>query len=146
VIETSPAVQVEESFLPSLCLDCGGLRLFIAGTETPARKEKQEKNKFMSQPNINGFATVSRSNPGVVPFTFNPARSSPTFPRPFRAASTLPAWSCRLPPNRVPTSRRSLAFGPLVKKVLLPCAAAFLFGKTLSYIVEFSDFIMVMLR
>jgi len=32
----------------------------------------------------------------------------------------------------------SFEFGPTAKKFLLPCLAALLFGKTLSYVVEFS--------
>jgi hypothetical protein len=49
-------------------------------------------------------------------------------------------------PNRAAGSPGRQAFCLTAKKVLLPCAAAILFGKTAAYVVESFAFIWFMLR
>lgn len=100
----------------------------------------------MSQLNLTGVATASKRRFAAFPVSYNPTRRLPACARQARAAPALPGRACRVRPNRVASLPGKQAFCLTAKKVLLPCAAAVLFGKTASYVVESFAFIWFMLR
>jgi len=75
-----------------------------------------------------------------------PAARMPVCPRSLRAAPHPPARSSCPRPGRVASQAGSFEFGPTARKVLLPCLAALLFGKTLSYAVELFAGVLFLLR
>jgi hypothetical protein len=79
----------------------------------------------------NGAAVAPRNCFGtgrsVWPVTFPPARSN-------RSS------------NRSGSRARQMLLGVIAKKVLAPCLAAFVIGKALSYVVQFSALILFTLR
>jgi len=100
----------------------------------------------------NFFAPVSRPFNSVENWAIRremmnlPAARIPICPRSLRAAPHPPAGSSCPRPGRLASRPGSFEFGPTAKKFLLPCLAALLFGKTLSYVVELFAGILFLLR
>lgn len=118
-----------------------------SGTEnTGPQKQNKRKNKVMTQLDLNGVASASKRSFAAVPVSFNPTRRLPNCARQFRARPALPARTCKSGANPAVGSPGTHVFRITAKKVLLPCAAAVLLGKTASYAVEACAFIWFMLR
>src|SRR5262245_56944141 len=100
----------------------------------------------MSQLNLTGVASAYKRNFAAVPVSFNPTRRLPACARQVRAGPHLPARPCRLRPDREANSLTTPVFKATAKKVLIPCVAAVVVGKTTSYLVESFAFIWFMLR
>ena len=100
----------------------------------------------MNELNFKEVASALERNISTFPLSYHRARKMPVCSRPFRAAPPLPARPCRQGQSRLTNSRKRAVFGPTAKKVVIPCLAALVFGKTLSYVVELCGFIFFMLR
>jgi hypothetical protein len=95
--------------------------------------------EIMSRPNLAGTQSgyFYRPTAGArLPFCARQPKTSPLKP---------PRPGCPRP-NRSAAPQNGIGAGVLLKKVVCPCVAAFLFGKTLSYLVEFSAFFLFLLR
>jgi hypothetical protein len=95
--------------------------------------------EIMSRPNLAGTQSGYFYRPSAgarVPFCARQPKTGPFKP---------PRPGCPRP-NRSAAPQTGIGAGVLLKKVLCPCLAAFFFGKTLSYLVEFSAFFLFLLR
>jgi len=95
--------------------------------------------EIMKRPNLSGAQSG---------FFYRPkdAAGLPVCARKPKPSPSPPARSRCPRPNRSAAPQAGSTTALLLKKVLCPCLAAFVFGKTLSYVVETSAFVLFLLR